>query len=100
MVGYSRATWGSPDRPFAIAPDAFTAGLDSSGNLTWNTFLGGSGSDNGYAIAADGSGSLYVAGTSATWGLPVRPYTGSSDAFVVKLLVTLPRKLYLPLVAR
>ncbi len=55
--------------------------------LTWNTFLGGSGVDWGYAIAIDGSGNLYVAGESSnTWGSPVRPYSGGfSDAFVAKL---------------
>jgi len=99
VVGYSRATWGSPSYPFTIAPNAFIAGLDSGGILSWNTFLGGSG--YGFAIATDGKGSAYVAGTSgSTWGFPIRPYTGSGDAFVAKLLVTLPEKLYLPLTFR
>jgi hypothetical protein len=101
VVGYSRATWGSPARPFTIAPDAFTAGLDSSGSLTWNTFLGSSGSDYGYAIAADGRGNVYMSGTSfSSWELPIHSYTGAGDAFVVKLLVALPEKLYLPLIVR
>jgi len=101
VVGYSRSAWGSPDRPFEIAPDAFTAGLDSSGNLTWNTFLGGGNSDYGYTIVADGSRNVYVSGTSfSTWGSPIRPYTGAGDAFVVKLLVARPEKLYLPLIVR
>ncbi len=101
VVGYSRSTWGLPDRPFSIAPDSFTAGLDSSGSLTWNTFLGGSASDYGYAVAADGSGNVYVSGTSfSSWELPIRPYTGTGDVFVVKLLVTLPEKFYLPLILR
>ncbi len=100
-MGYSRSTWGLPDRPFSIAPDSFTAGLDSSGSLTWNTFLGGSASDYGYAVAADGSGNVYVSGTSfSSWELPIRPYTGTGDVFVVKLLVTLPEKFYLPLILR
>jgi len=101
VVGYSRAAWGSPARSFTIAPDAFTAGLDSRGNLAWNTFLGGDNSDYSYAIAVDGGGNVYVAGTSfSTWGSPIRPYTGAGDAFVVKLLVALPEKLYLPLIVR
>jgi uncharacterized repeat protein (TIGR01451 family) len=60
--------------------------------LVWNTFLGGTGSDNGYAIAVDGSGNVYLGGYSdATWGggecpgCPVRAYTSGYDAFVAKL---------------
>ena len=69
-----------------VSFDAFAAKLSSSGALTWNTFLGGSGTDNGQAIAVDGSGNVYVAGYSdATWGSPVRAYTGGADAFAAKL---------------
>jgi hypothetical protein len=86
MAGTSGATWGTPVRPFTAGGDAFVAKLDAGGNLTWNTFLGGGGSDSGYGIAADGSGNVYMAGTSgASWGTPVRPFTGGADAFVAKL---------------
>lgn len=44
VVGYSGATWGSPVRAFGTGNDAYVAKLDSSGNLLWNTFLGGTGS--------------------------------------------------------
>jgi hypothetical protein len=52
--GYSDATWGSPVRAYTSGLDAFAAKLDSDGSLTWNTFLGGSGSDYGSAIAVGG----------------------------------------------
>ena len=51
--------------------------------MTWNTFLGAVASDStddGYAIAVDGSGNVYVGGYSdATWGSPVRAYTTPWD---------------------
>jgi len=86
VAGYSMATWGSPVRAYTSGGDAFAAKLNSSGTLQWNTFLGGNGSDQGYAIAVDGSGNVYVGGTSAaTWGSPVLAYTALSDAFAAKL---------------
>jgi hypothetical protein len=86
VVGQSNATWGSPVRAFSGDGDAFAAKVDSSGNLTWNTFLGGSDLDAGYGIAVDGSGNVYMAGWSrGTWGSPVRPYTNNIDAFAAKL---------------
>ena len=90
VAGSSDAAWGSPVRAFTQGQpgDAFVAKLHSDGSLTWNTFLGGGGSDDGNAIAVDGSGNVYVAGSSAaTWGTPVRPFTGpyNNDAFAAKL---------------
>lgn len=88
VVGTSNAAWGgSPMRTHTAGKDAFAAKLDAaSGVLVWNTFLGGSGSDEGWGIAVDGSGNLYVAGTSdAVWGGPVRPYVAGTDAFAARL---------------
>ncbi len=83
---YSTATWGSPVRAYTSGKDAFAAKLDSSGALLWNTFLGGSGTDYGDAIAVDGSGNVYVAGDSdVAWGSPFRAYTSSADVFAAKL---------------
>jgi uncharacterized delta-60 repeat protein len=86
IVGQSYAPWGSPIRPYEALDDAFVARLRSDGTLTWNTFLGGSGSDYGFAITADSNEGVYVAGQSdATWGSPFRPYTENYDAFVAKI---------------
>ncbi len=87
VTGYSLATWGSPVRAYTFGYDAFAAKLNSSGGLTWNTFLGGDGHDyGGSAIAVDGSGNVYVAGTSnVSWGSPVGAYTSLEDAFAAKL---------------
>ncbi|OGO29676.1 MAG: hypothetical protein A2Z16_15265 [Chloroflexi bacterium RBG_16_54_18] len=86
VAGYGDTSWGSPVRLFTSGEDAFAARLDSSGGLTWNTFLGGSGTDYGYAIALDGDGSVYVAGYGdASWGTPMRLFTAGWDAFAARL---------------
>ncbi len=74
IAGVSLATWGSPFRNYSGGNgDAFAAKLDSSGNLMWNTFLGGSEQDVGHGIAVDDGGSVYVVGYQ-------RRYLGSSRA--------------------
>ena len=90
VVGDSDATWGSPLNPFTgsgqYAQDAFVAKLDTSGNLLWNTFMGGNGSDAATAVAVDSVGNVYIAGESnATWGTPIRGYSGFYAGFVAKL---------------
>jgi len=91
VTGVSYGTWGSPVHGHAGNTDAFAAKLNSNGTLIWNTFMGSSNADEGYGIAVDGSGNVYVAGYSyATWGNPVIDHTGESgydnpDAFAAKL---------------
>jgi hypothetical protein len=54
--------------------------------LIWNTFLGSNASDHGLSITVYDAGSIYVAGTStASWGSPLRGFTGGIDAFVARL---------------
>src|SRR5207237_1424904 len=61
---------GSPNFPtkaafqsnIAGARSAFVAKVDSTGNLVYSTFLGGTGDTFGTSIAVDTSGNAYVTG--------------------------------------
>ena len=44
--------------------DAYVNKIDSSGNLVWGTYLGGSTADQSTAVAVDGAGNVYVTGTT------------------------------------
>jgi len=86
VSGTADGSWAAPFRAYASKNDAFVAKLDKTGKLLWNTFLGGTGTDNGSGIALGPDGGIFVAGTSdAPWGSPVRPYGGGTDAFIAKL---------------
>jgi len=86
VSGCSNATWGSPVQTYTADYDAFAAKIDSSGNLVWNTFLGGTYADEARAIAVDGSGNVYLGGYSyKTWGSPVRAFQAGSDAWAARL---------------
>jgi hypothetical protein len=82
----------------AVAPntfpcyDAFVAKLNPAGSaLIYSTYLGGTGSDYGYAIALDGSSNAYVTGYTTSTNFPTtagafqQTFGGSYDAFVAKL---------------
>jgi hypothetical protein len=98
LTGGSKATWGSPVRVYTAGEDAFAARLNGSGNLQWNTFIGGTGNDRGNSIALDANTNVYIAGYSyATWGSPVRAFTFGPDAFAA--MVSAP-SMFLPLVLR
>ena len=79
--------WGSPVRAFGGgSTDAYVAKLSSSGSLIWNAFLGGSGSEYGYAVAVDSAANVYATGFGdKSWGSPARAYSGLLDAFAAKL---------------
>ena len=86
VTGVSAVSWGSPLNPHSGADDIVVMKLNSSGFLQWNTFFGSADYDDGYGIALDSGGNIYVTGVSAaTWGSPLNPHSGNDDIMVMKL---------------
>ncbi|TAM81964.1 MAG: choice-of-anchor D domain-containing protein [Acidobacteria bacterium] len=74
--------------------DAFVTELGPSGNAVFSTFLGGSGTDLGQAIATDASGAAYLTGSTSSTNFPViagapqSTYAGtnsSTNVFIAKV---------------
>ena len=84
------ATTGAHQATYGSSGDAFLVKFNSSGVRQWGTYYGGTGYDYGYSCATDGSGNVYLAGSSpsttgiATTGAHKTTRGGSVDAFLVK----------------
>ena len=85
------ATSGAYKTIFSGYFDAFVAKFNSWGSLSWGTYYGGSGDDEGYGITADqNNNDIYITGYTqsttsiATSGGYQTTYSGYDDAFVVK----------------
>jgi hypothetical protein len=75
-VGF-QATGYDPSQPLTIDPV-----------LSYGSYLGGSGTDQGYGVAVDAAGNLYLTGATASSNFPTTAgpsYAGNTDAFVAKL---------------
>ena len=104
VAGYTDSTDFPTANPFLASSngdrDGFVTKLNASGNaLIYSTYLGGSGSDLAFAIAADAEGSFYVAGSTTSTSLSTaNPYQanlgGMRDAFVTKFSATGSTLLY------
>ncbi|HLJ96277.1 MAG TPA: SBBP repeat-containing protein, partial [Gemmataceae bacterium] len=79
---------------YGLTSNAFVTRLSSGGNLLlYSTYLGGSGSDYGSAIAADSSGNVYLTGATSSSNFPTQnPFqssfsgvNGGDDAFVARV---------------
>lgn len=70
--------------------DAFLAKLSPQGEIVYGTYLGGSGRDMGNALALDGTGNVFVGGTTTSDDIPGQGGVRSqgADAFVSKLRLT------------
>lgn len=83
------------DRTFNGLVDGFVAKLGPTGSdLVYSTFIGGTSTDQGFAIALDSAGSAHVAGVTVSTNYPTTAgafdttFNGQIDAFVTKLNAT------------
>ena len=68
---------GGFDSTIGGTEDAFVAQINATGSaLLWSSYLGGTNTESGSAVAADGSGNVYVAGLTASSNFPA---TGGFD---------------------
>jgi len=74
------------------AQNVFVTKFSAAGIFVYSTYLGGNGMDSGAGIAIDSTGNAYVTGQTSSTNFPTlnasqSTYgTGSSDAFVTKLV--------------
>ena len=97
VAGYTASngfptTGGAYDTKKSGGNDAFVAKIDISGSaLVYSTYIGGRKSDQGTAIAVDGSGNAYLTGQTLSNNFPTTSgayqtsIAGPQDAFVTKL---------------
>jgi hypothetical protein len=96
VAGTSTASWlgdgnTAPKHAYGGGKDLVVLKLNGNGVYQWHTFYGSAGNDEGQGLAVDGSGNVFVTGTSnASWSgekskAPLHPYSGGSDLVVLKL---------------
>jgi hypothetical protein len=86
-------TPGAFDTSFNGGVDVFVTKLNATGSapLIYSTYLGGSGSDQGFGIAVDATGAAYVTGLTQSTDFPTTPgafdtsFNGFVDVFVAKI---------------
>ncbi len=96
LAGYTRSTAniaspGSHQAAWRANDDAFLARLDASGHRAWGTYYGGGQLDQANALALDGAGYLYLAGTTKSTDSIATPGShqpafagGQDDGFVAR----------------
>ncbi len=69
--------------------DAYIAKFTSAGSMSWATYIGGTASDVATGVDADGTGNIYVGGSTHSANFPVSggfqgTLNGINDAFIIK----------------
>jgi hypothetical protein len=80
-------TFGTTTLTNAGYTDIFIAKYDAAGNVLWAKSEGGTSYDEGYSVATDASGNVYVTGyfiSSITFGTTTLSNAGEEDMFIAK----------------
>ncbi|MCP4228847.1 MAG: hypothetical protein GY771_01680, partial [bacterium] len=98
IVGFTSSTDFPTENPYQAANgggrDVFVAMVAVSGSLDYSTYLGGSGDDEGFALALDDDNNIFLTGRTASTNFPTLnayddTFTGGGsnnyDAFVTKI---------------
>jgi hypothetical protein len=87
----SIATSGSFQQSASSTPDAFLAKFNATGVRQWATYYGGSSTEQGYCVALDNSGNVFMIGytmssgsTLGTSGVYQQSWSSGRDAYVAK----------------
>ncbi len=105
LVGFTEstagiATAGTYQTAFAGSTDAFIVKFNSAGVRQWGTYFGGTEVEEGYSVAVDNAGGVYVAGMTdgstnlASVGAHQAAFAGISDQFLVKFNATTGARLW------
>lgn len=79
--------------------------VNAASQIVYSSYLGGTGGDEGYAIAGDAAGNVYVTGLTKSYDFPVtanamqKKILGGPAAFIVKLNTSSTALLYSSLIA-
>lgn len=95
LVGFTEsttgiATAGTYQTAFSGSTDAFIAKFNSAGVRQWGTYFGGTDTEEGYSVAVDNAGGVYLAGITqgstnlASVGAHQAAFAGISDQFLAK----------------
>ena len=91
-VDFDPSTTGQENHSSNGSYDVYLSKFDSTGNFLWARTFGGSSSDYGYTVTADGSGNLYLTGAFSgtadfdpSGGLDNHSSNGGLDVFLSKL---------------
>jgi uncharacterized protein (TIGR03437 family) len=82
---------GNCGNPSTSCSDGFVIGLNPSGSLIYDALIGGSGNDSVEGIGADASGTIWIAGSTASSDFPVAgspiqsTLNSTKDGFVARL---------------
>jgi PKD repeat protein len=92
LTGYTSSlafpTVAAPYTTRSSAPDSYVATIDpATHTLIFSTYLGGTSTDEGWAVASDGAGNIFATGRTLSTNFPVlaavQPVKGASyDAYV------------------